>query len=81
LNVVRIQIPPLRDRRQDIRLLSTIFLKSSPAKSPKSIAAEALKALEQYHWPGNVRELENVMRRALVVPKARRFSSPICRLR
>jgi nitrogen regulation protein NR(I) len=72
LNVVRIQIPPLRERREDIRLLVNYFLKkfSQEQKSaPKSIAAPVLKALEKYHWPGNVRELENVIRRALVVSK------------
>src|SRR5881296_1780358 len=60
LNVVRIALPPLRERREDIRLLVNYFLKKLAPK-PKSIAPEALRALEQYHWPGNVRELENVM--------------------
>jgi len=72
LNVVRIQIPPLRDRRGDIRLLVNYFLrhlaKGKPGP-PRSIAPSALKALEKYHWPGNVRELENVIRRALVMAK------------
>lgn len=72
LNVVRLHMPPLRERVQDIRLLVEYFLNKfardqhSPAKS---IASGALKALEKYHWPGNVRELENVIRRALVVAK------------
>jgi nitrogen regulation protein NR(I) len=72
LNVVRIQIPPLRERSEDIRLLINYFLKKiaqGQNQSPKSIAPEVIAALEKYHWPGNVRELENVIRRAIVVAK------------
>jgi two-component system nitrogen regulation response regulator GlnG len=72
LNVVRIQLPPLRERREDVRLLVNYFLKKlakEQNQSPRSIAPGALKALEKHHWPGNVRELENVIRRALVVAK------------
>jgi two-component system nitrogen regulation response regulator GlnG len=72
LNVVRVQIPPLRERRQDIRLLVNYFLKKfarDEERPPKSITSGAIKALEQYHWPGNVRELENAIRRALVMSK------------
>jgi nitrogen regulation protein NR(I) len=68
LNVVRIYLPPLRERREDIRLLVNYFLKKLSPK-PKSIAPDTLRALEEYHWPGNVRELENAMQRALVVTK------------
>jgi two-component system nitrogen regulation response regulator GlnG len=72
LNVVRVHIPPLRERREDIRLLVNYFLKKlapDPKSPPKSISTGVIKALEQHHWPGNVRELENVIRRALVVAK------------
>lgn len=72
LNVVRIQIPPLRERREDIPLLVDYFLRKiaqTQGHSPKSIATEVVQALERYHWPGNVRELENVIRRAMVVAK------------
>ena len=70
LNVVRIAIPPLRDRRSDVRLLVNYFLKKFAGETPpKSISQEVIPALEHYHWPGNVRELENVIRRALVVAK------------
>src|SRR5689334_20031627 len=72
LNVVRVHIPALRERRADIRLLVNYFLKNFAKEqqgSPKSIAFASIKALEKYHWPGNVRELENVIRRALVVAK------------
>jgi two-component system nitrogen regulation response regulator GlnG len=70
LNVVRIEVPPLRDRRQDIRLLVTYFLKKFARQDKiKSISPQALVSLDQYSWPGNVRELENVIQRALVVAK------------
>src|SRR5712671_6163645 len=61
LNVVRIQLPPLRERRVDIRLLVNYFLKkfAGEGKRPKSISEDALEALERHSWPGNVRELEN----------------------
>src|SRR5450755_1937597 len=73
LNVVRIHIPPLRDRRNDIPLLVNYFLKKisrEQQQHPKSIAASVLKTLEKYHWPGNVRELENAIRRAHVMAKS-----------
>ena len=73
LNVVRIHIPPLRDRRDDIPLLVNYFLKKiakEQERQPKSIATAAVKALEKYHWPGNVRELENIIRRAHVIAKS-----------
>jgi DNA-binding NtrC family response regulator len=72
LNVVRIQIPPVRERREDIRLLVNYFLKKFARvqnQRPKSISPEVIPILEQYHWPGNVRELENVIQRAIVVAK------------
>jgi two-component system nitrogen regulation response regulator GlnG len=71
LNVVRIDLPPLRRRREDVRLLVNYFLKRfAPERTqPKSVSPDVLGALQQYDWPGNVRELENVIRRALVVAK------------
>jgi len=72
LNVVRIHIPALRERKEDIRLLVNYFLKKfakDQQQTPKSVGPGVVKALEKYHWPGNVRELENVIRRALVVAK------------
>src|SRR3954468_15590546 len=70
LNVVRVAIPPLRDRRGDIRLLVNYFLKKfarAQNQRPKSISNDALATLDHYGWPGNVRELENIVQRALVV--------------
>jgi two-component system nitrogen regulation response regulator GlnG len=72
LNVVRIALPPLRERKEDIRLLVDYFLRKLAREQKaqlKSLSAAVLRALEKYHWPGNVRELENVIRRALVVAK------------
>ena len=72
LNVVRIQLPALRERREDIPLLINYFLNTFAREKknvPKSISRSSLKVLEQYHWPGNVRELENVVQRALVMAK------------
>jgi two-component system nitrogen regulation response regulator GlnG len=71
LNVVRIQMPTLRERHGDIRLLVDYFLRklAGPGGKPKSIGSATLSALENYHWPGNVRELENALRRATVVAK------------
>jgi two-component system nitrogen regulation response regulator GlnG len=72
LNVVRIHIPPLRERKEDVRLLVNYFLKKfarDQQSLPKSVSTGVIKVLEQYHWPGNVRELENIIRRALVMAK------------
>jgi two-component system nitrogen regulation response regulator GlnG len=76
LNVVRIHIPPLRDRREDIPLLVNYFLKKfarDQQRAPKSVATNVIKTLEKYHWPGNVRELENAIRRAHVMAKGDAF--------
>ncbi len=73
LNVIRIQLPPLRRRREDIRLLVDYFLRKyarARSRPPGAIHPDALAALERHHWPGNVRELENVIQRSLVVGKA-----------
>ena len=73
LNVVRIHIPPLRQRVDDIRLLAEYFLqrianqKHSP---PLKLSEEAVRVLESYPWPGNVRELENTLQRASVLSTA-----------
>lgn len=68
LNVVRIVLPPLRERREDIPLLAYHFLQKfteSQTPSTRGFVPETLALLQRYHWPGNVRELENVIERAL----------------
>ena len=70
VNVVRLQLPPLRERRDDIAELARHFAQAHAARllmSAPTISAEAMRALLEYSWPGNVRELENVMERALVL--------------
>ncbi|MBA4148328.1 MAG: sigma-54-dependent Fis family transcriptional regulator [Verrucomicrobia bacterium] len=73
LNVVRIALPALRERRSDIRLLVDYFLKKigeTHKLGRKAFAPLAVAALENYDWPGNVRELENVVQRSMVVAKS-----------
>jgi nitrogen regulation protein NR(I) len=73
LNVVRIHIPPLRERRDDVPLLVNYFLEKiarEQQRAPKSVAAGVIRTLAKYHWPGNVRELENALRRAHVLAKS-----------
>jgi two-component system response regulator AtoC len=70
LNVVRIDVPPLRERREDIQLLAEHFLQKYSAELGRStprLTEEALQNLLSYRWPGNVRELENLMERAAVL--------------
>lgn len=70
LNVVNLEVPPLRERREDIILLADFFLKNQSdfyCEPAKKISAKAQKILSSYHWPGNVRELANAMERAYVL--------------
>jgi DNA-binding NtrC family response regulator len=71
LNVVKIDLPPLHERPEDIALLAEHFVQkfSRPGASPKQIAPEAMEALLQHRWPGNIRELENAMERACVTSR------------
>jgi two-component system NtrC family response regulator len=66
LNVVPLHIPPLRERREDIRALAQHFLKRLGSTPRLTIAPDAFRALETYEWPGNVRELENALERAMI---------------
>jgi transcriptional regulator with GAF, ATPase, and Fis domain len=67
LNVFTIALPPLRDRKQDIPLLASYFIKLFGEKNGKNVrlAANALDAMKAYPWPGNVRELKNMLERAM----------------
>jgi len=70
LAVVTLTMPPLRERREDIPMLTHNFIKKYAERcqvKPKPVSPEALAALQQYDWPGNVRELENALERALVM--------------
>ena len=73
LNVITIDLPPLRGRREDIPLLVDYFLdkfSQENERGPRQMSPEALRSLLDYSWPGNVRELENVMERAVVLSSA-----------
>ncbi|HZX94717.1 MAG TPA: sigma-54 dependent transcriptional regulator [Myxococcales bacterium] len=70
LKVVPIELPPLRDRREDIRDLAQHFLARNAAehgRAPQTLADGALQLLERYRWPGNIRELENIMARMAAI--------------
>src|SRR3989454_7718760 len=72
LSVVKINIPPLRERKEDIPLLAEYFLKrhrDALASSIKELPPELIDGFIQYHWPGNVRQLENTIRRYLILPE------------
>ncbi len=70
LNVVSLELPPLRERDGDIELLSHHFLHRAAAEldcAPKELSAEALTLMKRYRWPGNVRQLENLCQRLSVM--------------
>jgi len=69
LKVIELTMPPLRERREDIKELSEYFLTKHSESQSFTIAEEALEVLEEYPWPGNVRELENVILRCVVLSK------------
>ncbi len=76
LNVVQINVPPLRERREDVRRLARQFLKTYAAKHGRNvveIAPATLSVLEAYEFPGNVRELANVIERAVIVAESERL--------
>ncbi len=81
LNVVPIDLPPLRERTEDIPLLAMHFLEKhrGPGGNPSEIATEAMRALVRYSWPGNVRELENAIKSAITLaqgPELKREDLP-----
>jgi DNA-binding NtrC family response regulator len=69
LSGVRIMLPPLRDRREDIPYLTEYFLKKYSPEVEINVSPEVLKFFNEYSWPGNIRELENVIKRAIVLVK------------
>jgi DNA-binding NtrC family response regulator len=66
LNVIRIPVPPLRERPEDVPLLAAHVLRETAADRPRPLSPAALSALVAYPWPGNVRELQNVLERLAV---------------
>jgi DNA-binding NtrC family response regulator len=78
LNVINLHMPPLRERRSDIPVLTEHFLdkyRYKPAAPPTRISEEALELLERYDWPGNVRQLENEIERAVVLAQGNVITS------
>lgn len=78
LNVIAIDIPPLRRRKEDIPILTYHFLNkysNKYHKSFKGISSRTMEQLLQFHWPGNVRELENVIERAVITEMADKIKS------
>lgn len=84
LNVISIELPPLRERTEDIEPLALHFLKRFAGRMAKGIYTidpEALQMLLGYNWPGNVRELENVMERAVILTGGTTITSAVIPLR
>ncbi|MCF8143640.1 MAG: sigma-54 dependent transcriptional regulator [Deltaproteobacteria bacterium] len=78
LNVIHIEVPPLRARRDDIPLLTDAFVRKyclEMNREEAKVEASALKQLMAYDWPGNVRELENIIERALVIGQGKEISA------
>jgi two-component system response regulator PilR (NtrC family) len=74
LNVIKIELPPLRDRKEDIPLLARHFIDIYSRENKKEIegiSEDVFEILDEYNWPGNVRELENLMERAVVLSKSK----------
>ncbi|MBI3968244.1 MAG: sigma-54-dependent Fis family transcriptional regulator, partial [Chloroflexi bacterium] len=70
LNVIRIHMPPLRERREDIAMLVGHFLdkhRFGATAAPAKLSESAMRAIENHDWPGNVRQLENIIQRAVVL--------------
>ena len=81
LNVFPIEVPPLRERKEDIPMLLECFIKSYAAKAGKKIQSIDKKTIElfkAYHWPGNIRELQNVIERSVIVCEGETFSLDPC---
>jgi len=77
LNVFPIELPPLRERKEDVPLLVNYFVDryaKRAGKQIKHIQKKALDALQEYSWPGNVRELQSVIERSLIICETNEFS-------
>jgi formate hydrogenlyase transcriptional activator len=84
LNVFPITVPPLRERRQDIRLLVAHFLKIFAERQGKSIERvpeDVMRAVERYSWPGNIRELQNFIERSVILTRGTELQVPVAELK
>ena len=74
MNVIKIELPPLRERKEDLPLLINHFLEVYSKENNKEITGiteDVMEILEEYGWPGNIRELENLIERAVVLTKSK----------
>lgn len=67
LNVIAIEVPPLRERKEDLISMAEFLIRKNCPSSPPGLTPTLKEALLEYHWPGNIRELENVMRRFIIL--------------
>jgi formate hydrogenlyase transcriptional activator len=77
LNVVPIEVPPLRQRKEDIPVLTEYFIHRFAGRMGKKISGiskTTLELFQRYHWPGNIRELQNIIERSLILSGAKTFS-------
>jgi formate hydrogenlyase transcriptional activator len=84
LNVFPIQIPPLRERREDVPLLVRYFVQNFSRRLNKTVQyvpADAMDALVNYSWPGNIRELENLIERAVLLSPGKELRVPLAELK
>jgi formate hydrogenlyase transcriptional activator len=84
LNVFPVQVPPLRQRRDDIPVLVRYFAQKYARQMKRtvdSVSAETMTALTNYHWPGNIRELENLIERAVILSRGPVLEVPLAELR
>lgn len=84
LNVFPIRLPPLRDRREDIPMLVSHFVRKYAQRMGRhieGISAETMEALTRWNWPGNVRELENFMERSVILSEGPSLQVPLAELR
>jgi len=84
LNVFPIRIPPLRDRKEDIAVLVSYFVRKfakQMQKNIEAIPASVMKGLTTWEWPGNIRELENFIERAVILTRGKALDAPLAELR
>jgi DNA-binding NtrC family response regulator len=78
INTIELNLPPLRERKDDISLLANHFLEKLTQKYRKTInsfSMDAIKAMENYHWPGNIREIEHIVERAVIITENQEIKS------
>jgi transcriptional regulator with GAF, ATPase, and Fis domain len=83
LNVVAIEMPPLRERKDDVAALAAFFIRRFAGELKKKVdglSPDALKLLMRYHWPGNIRELENAIERAMLLADGMQIAAGDLRL-